>query len=122
FLADPRPAQDFANWRRACQPRCVELIGGQFIARSLDPHSWGTSSDDDQIVRPWHELKSVPADRFVVERKKLAEKLQHRTDLARVRESKSTTFEVFDGPSSGGWRSSGTAFGDRPSRAGDFVL
>ncbi|HEV8000794.1 MAG TPA: PSD1 and planctomycete cytochrome C domain-containing protein [Planctomycetaceae bacterium] len=122
FLADPRPADDFANWRRACQPRCVELIGAELMGRSLDPHSWSTVSNDDEIIRPWQELKTVPVGRFVVERKKQAEKLQHRADLASRHESRSTPFEPFDTPSFGGWRSSGTAFGNRPSRAGDFVL
>jgi hypothetical protein len=118
FLADPRPAEDFANWRQARAPRLVELVG-----RVLDPHSWSAASEDDEVVRPWHELQSVPAGRaFVAARRRLAVKLNRREELARQQEGKSTVFESFAAPSFGGWGSSGTAFGSRASRAGDFVL
>ncbi len=118
FLADPRPAEDFANWRQARGPRLVELVG-----RVLDPHSWSAASEDDEVVRPWHELQSVPAGRaFVAARKRLAVKLNRREELGRQQEGKSTVLESFAAPSFGGWRSSGTAFGSRAARAGDFVL
>ncbi|HET6327027.1 MAG TPA: PSD1 and planctomycete cytochrome C domain-containing protein [Planctomycetaceae bacterium] len=118
FLGDPRAAERFASWRTACEPRLAELIG-----RTLDPHSWNAASAEDDVVRPWHELKSVPAGgTFVAARKRLADRINQRTERARLQESKSTLFDGFASTSSAGWRSSGTAFGSRPSQAGEFVL
>jgi hypothetical protein len=118
FLADSRPIADFASWRRSCEPRCAELIG-----RLLNPQSWSEGSQDDEVLRPWHALKSVPAGPgFVEQRTQLAHEFNRRQELARLQESKSTLFEDFCSPSFDRWRPTGTAFGSRPSRAGDFVL
>ncbi|HXY34595.1 MAG TPA: PSD1 and planctomycete cytochrome C domain-containing protein [Planctomycetaceae bacterium] len=118
FLADPKPVADFVSWRQACAPRCVELFAG-----ILDPTAWREGSADDAILRPWLELKAIAAGpAFVARRKKLADEANRQRSLAKLRESKSTLFEDFSSSSFARWRVSGTAFGSRPSRAGDFVL
>jgi hypothetical protein len=118
FLADPRPVADFASWRRSCEPRFAELI-----SRLLNPQSWSEGSQDDEVLRPWGALKTLPAgSSFVAQRKRLADEFNRRQELARLQESKSTLFEDFSPPSFDRWRLTGTAFGSRPSRAGDFVL
>jgi hypothetical protein len=118
FLADPRPVADFASWRRSCEPRSAALI-----SRLLNPRSWSEGSEDDEVLRPWHALRSVSAGpSFVAQRKRLADEFHRREELARRQESKSTLFEDFGSPSFDRWRPTGTAFGSRPSRASDFVL
>ncbi|HEV3304244.1 MAG TPA: PSD1 and planctomycete cytochrome C domain-containing protein [Planctomycetaceae bacterium] len=118
FLADPRPVADFASWKRSCEPRCAALIG-----RLLNPKTWREGSDDDEVLHAWHVLKSVPAGpSFVAHRQRLADDINHRQELAHLQESKSTLFDDFCSPSFDRWRPTGTAFGSRPSRAGDFVL
>jgi len=118
FLADPRPIADFATWKRRCEPRCAEVIG-----RLLNPKSWREGSDDDEVLHTWHALKSVSAGpSFVAHRQQLAHEFNRRQEMAHLQESKSTLFEDFCSPSFDRWRPTGTAFGSRPSRAGDFVL
>jgi hypothetical protein len=118
FLADPQPVDDFTNWRHRCETRCAELI-----ARILDPKSWRKGSRDDQILCPWRDLEAVPAGpAFIAEREKLANEIHRRKELADRQEKKSTIFEDFSESSFDRWRPSGAAFGNRASRAGDFVL
>ncbi|HEV8070178.1 MAG TPA: PSD1 and planctomycete cytochrome C domain-containing protein [Planctomycetaceae bacterium] len=118
FLADSGPIADFASWRRSCEPRSAALI-----SRLLNPQSWSEGSEDDEVLRPWHALRSVSAGpSFVAQRKRLADEFHRREELARRQESKSTLFEDFGSPSFDRWRPTGTAFGSRPSRASDFVL
>jgi hypothetical protein len=118
FLADPRPVVDFATWKRSCEPRCAALIG-----RLLNPQAWSEASDDDEVLHAWNALKSLPAGPgFVAHRKQLADDINRRQEMAHRQESKSTLFEDFCSPSFDRWRPTGTAFGSRPSRAGDFVL
>ncbi len=118
FLADPQPVTQFANWRRSCEPRCTELV-----ARLLNPQRWSDGSPNDEILRPWRELKELASGpAFVARRQQLAEEYKRVAHAAATDEQKSVVFEDFSSASFAGWRSSGSAFVSRPTRAGDFVL
>jgi hypothetical protein len=118
FLSDPRPVAEFASWRHACEPRCAEVL-----CQILDSRKWSEGSEHDEILRPWRELKLVPAGTgFVANRERLAAEMARRRELAESREAQSVAFTEFGGSSFGRWRTTGPAFGERPARAGDLVL
>jgi hypothetical protein len=118
FLDDPHPIDEFTRWRDACGPRYHELVEGV-----LSPHSWSEGAEDDEILRPWRELKSVQAGApFRARRKKLAGEMNRRNDLAGIQEDRNSRFDDFRSSSFGVWNASGAAFGNRPSRAGDLVV
>ena len=118
FLADPQPVAQFANWRRSCEPRCTELVAGL-----LNPQRWSDGSPNDEILRPWRELKELASGpAFVARRQQLAEEYKRVAHAAATDEQKNVVFEGFSSASFAGWRSSGSAFLSRPTRAGDFVL
>ena len=114
FLADPQPVAQFANWRRSCEPRCTELVAGL-----LDPQRWSDGSPNDEILRPWRELKELASGpAFVARRQQLAEEYKRVAHAAATDEQKNVVFEGFSSASFAGWRSSGSASSDRPTRGG----
>jgi len=118
FLADPKPVAQFSDWRRTCEPRCTELVAGL-----LNPQRWSDGSPNDEILRPWQELKELASGpAFVARRQQLAEEYKRVAHAAATDEQKSVVFEDFSSASFAGWRSSGSAFLSHPTRAGDFVL
>ncbi len=118
FLADSKSIVEFSHWRRACEPRCTELIG-----RGLDRGSWSDGLPDDEVLQPWRELKDAPdGASFVARRRELADKLKQRKKRADLEAGKSAPLVGRFAVSFDSWRTSGAAFGSRPARGGELVF
>jgi Protein of unknown function (DUF1553)/Protein of unknown function (DUF1549)/Planctomycete cytochrome C len=120
FLDDPKRVEPFAAWRQTETTRFRQLVAQ---AMRTQPHfDLSTSEPDpDGILVPWRKVASLPGgQKFVAARDELARDLHHAT--AGRQQRGEVVFEDFAKPDFSGWQVSGPAFGDRPSRAGEYVV
>jgi hypothetical protein len=130
FPDEPRPIEKLAACRRAESTRFVQLVADSWTARLATSWPPGQNSspssdanaDTEEVLLPWRTLGSLHAGApFVAKRRELANDFRRRTAESRRQASQAVVFEDFANPRPVGWQISGPAFGNRASRAGDFV-
>jgi hypothetical protein len=130
FINDPTPSERFAERQRARAVRYRQLVAESLAAMPATIwlpklHSGRpdeTGNDSEEILLPWRALGSLARGRkFTARRIELAKGFDRATTECRARLRGTVVFEDFSNPAFVGWQISGPAFGNRPSRAGDFI-